>query len=148
MIRVVSGVVVIILLVVGVGLVIVNNEVRSYPRRLRITRRNLTFGRESIRLFAEHTGRFPESLREMNEYSKKGKKYRDKINWRFQPMEAISSDNPYNPSISSEHGVLDGTGGFYYNPKTGILKVNLTKPLKSYWRLYTGERKDEVPAEW
>jgi len=80
----------------------------------------------------------------MNEYAKKDEKYRAKIKWRLPLMESISS---YHPSNSSEHGVLDDTGGLYYNPKTGVLKVNLTKTLKSYWRLYSGERKDEVPAE-
>jgi len=145
MARVVFWVVVIIMLVVGAGLKIVNNKVRSYPLILRSTIINLRFSRESIRLFFEQTGRFPESLHEMNEYAKKGEEYRAKIDWKFPPMECISSKNPAN---TSEHSVLDGTGGLYYNPKTGVLKVNLTKPLKSYWRFYSGERKDEVPAEW
>ena len=143
--RVVFWVVVIIMLVVGAGLKIVHNKVRSYPLILRSTIRNLRFSRESIRLFFEQTGRFPESLQEMNEYAKKGKKYRDKIDWRSPPMECISSYHSFN---TSEHGVLDDTGGLYYNPKTGVLKVNLTKPLKSYWRFYSGERRDEVPADW
>lgn len=143
--RVVFWAVVIVLLVVGAGLVIVNNLVRSYPRRLRITRTSLSFCRESIRLFNEQTGRFPESLHELNEYAKKDKKYRDRIKWRLSPMELISSYHSHN---SSEHGVLDGTGGLYYNPKTGVLKVNLMKPLKSYWRFYFGERREEVPADW
>ena len=143
--RVVFWVVVIIILVVGAGLKIVHNKVRSYPQRLLSIRFNLRFSRESIRLFFEQTGHFPESLQEMNEYAKKGKKYRDKIDWRSPPMECISRNHRLN---SSEHSVLDDTGGLYYNPKTGVLKVNLTKPLKSYWRFYSGERRDEVPADW
>lgn len=142
---VVFCIVVIIMLAVGSGLKIVHNKVRSYPLILRTTIRNLGSSRESIRLFFEQTGRFPESLSEMNEYVKKGEEYRDKIEWRTSPKEFISSKNPPN---TSEHGVLDGTGGLYYNPKIGVLKVNLTKPLKSYWRFYSGERKDEVPADW
>jgi len=143
--RVVFWVVVIIMLVVGAGLKIVHNKVRSYPLILRSTIFNLRFSRESIRLFFEQTGRFPESLQEMNEYAKKGKKYRDKIDWRSSPKEFISRNHRPN---SSEHGVLDDTGGLYYNSKTGVLKVNLTKPLKSYWRFYSGERRDEIPADW
>ena len=143
--RIVFWVVVIIMLVVVAGLIIVNNKVHSYPRRLNTTKTILKFSRESIRLFFEQTGSFPESLHEMNEYAKKDEKFRAKIKWGMPPMECISI---YHPSNSSEHDVLDDTGGLYYNPKTGELKVNLTKPLKSYWRFYSGERKDEVPADW
>lgn len=135
-------IVVTVLLVVGIGLVLITNEMRSYPRRLRLTRTNLAFGRECILLFVDQTGSFPESLHELNDY---GNKFPDKINWRFPPREAISS---YNPSNLSEHNVLDGTGGLYYNQNTGVLKVNLTKPLKSYWRLYFGKERDEIPADW
>lgn len=145
MARVVFWVVVIIMIIIGAGLLIVHNKVRSYPLILRSTIRNLRSSRESIRLFFEQTGRFPESLQEMNEYAKKGEEYRDKIEWRSSPKEFISSKHPPN---TSEHSVLDDTGGLYYNPKTGVLKVNLTKPLKSYWKFYSGERKEEVPAEW
>ena len=131
-----------VLLVVGVGLVLTTNEIRSYPRRLRSTKINLSFGRKCILLFADQTGKFPESLHELNEY---GKKFPDKINWRFPPKETITGHYPH---ILPEHNVLDGTGGLYYDPKNGELKVNLTKPLKSYWRFYFGEERDEVPADW
>jgi len=72
------------------------------------------------------------------------KNFPDKINWYFPPSESISEKQ----SNSHEHSVLDGTGGLHYNPKTGVLKVNLTKPLKSYWRFYFGKRRNEVPADW
>jgi len=101
----------------------------------------LHFSRENIRLFFEQNGRFPKSLHELNEY---GKNFPKKIKWMFPPGESISGYS----SGRSEHSVLDGTGGSYYNPETGVLKVNLTKPLKSYWRFYFGKRRNEVPADW
>jgi len=113
----------------------------NYKWRLRWTRTSLIFCRKSIRLFAEQTGRFPKTLSELNEY---GRKSPDKISWRGTPREHISARY----ANSSESNELNGTGGLYYNPNTGVLKVNLTKPLKSYWRFYFGERRDEVPAAW
>jgi len=135
------------LLVLGFALLMmsVGNEYISYSYRLRWrlhwTQVNLELSRNNIRLFAEDTGRFPKSLHELNEYVQKR---RDKMHHIRPPMDSISDDGPN----YSEHNVLDGAGGLYYNPETGELKVNLTKPLKSYWRLYFGKRRNEIPAEW
>ena len=129
------------LLLVIVGVQLVRNINRSYWSRIRGAKAMLTFSRRSIHLFAEQNGRFPDSLDELNEY---GKKFPDKIKWHFPPKVSISGK----PSNSREHSVLDGTGGLYYNSKTGELKVNLTKPLKAYWRFYFGKGKDKVPADW
>lgn len=136
-----------VLLVVGFALLMlglttwIGSENHHYLSRLRSTRLSLKFSRDSIRLFFEQNGRFPKSLDELNEY---GKKFPKEINWMFPPGESISRY----PSDLPVHTVLDGTGGLYYNPETGVLKVNLTKPLKSYWRFYFGKRRNEVPADW
>jgi hypothetical protein len=96
--------------------------------------------RRSIQLFAERNGRFPNSLNELNEY---GKKFPKQIQWYFPPKESIAGK----PN-SRERSVLDGTGGLYYNNKTGEMKFNLTKPLKFYWTFYFGKSRDDVPANW
>lgn len=129
------------LLLFIVGVLLVSNINHSYRLRIRGAQVMLLFGRRSIRLFAEQNGRFPDSLDELNEY---GKKFSDKIDWYFPSRESISGK----PSNSREHSVLDGTGGLYYNSKTGELKLNLTRPLKSYWRFCLGEKRDKVPADW
>ena len=128
-------------LLVAIGLALAVNIDHSYRNRINSTGLNLTFARRSIRLFAEQNGRFPDSLQELNEY---GRKFPDKIQWYFAPRECISQK----PSNSCEHSILDGTGGLYYDAKKGVLRVNLTKPLKSYWRFYFREKRDEVPADW
>ena len=125
-------------LVVGLGLVVKTDH--SYWSRMRAAKINLSFARRSISIFAKQNGRFPVSLHELEEYQEK---FPDNIPWRFTPSESIVGK----PN-SREHSVLDGTGGLYYNPKTGELKLNLTKPLKSYWRFYLGEERNEVPADW
>ena len=131
---------VIAILLCTIGLALVLNRANFYRERLRMTRWNLAFTRRSIRLFAEKNGRFPDSLRELNEY---GKEFRDEIQLYFVPSEFIAGK-----SNRSEHSILNGTGGLYYDPKTGELKLNLTKPLKSYWKFYFGDEKDHIPADW
>jgi len=143
----VSDVLITVLFVVGFTLLMwglsmcVVTKYHDYSSRLRATRLSLHFTRKSIRLFFEQNGTFPKSLQELNEY---GKKFPKEIDWMFPPGESISGY----PSDLPEHSILDGTGGLYYNPETGVLKVNLTNPLKSYWRFYFGKRRNEIPADW
>jgi len=132
---------ILLLFIVGMMLLLVRNINRSYWSRIQGAKAMLMFSRRSIELFDEQNGRFPDSLDELNEY---GKKFPEKISWYFPPKESISGK----PSNSREHHVLDGIGGLYYNSKTGELKLNLTRSLKSYWRFYLGEKRNEVPADW
>jgi len=129
-----------LVLVTGLSLIINKNH-SFYLYKVRTTKANLLFSRRSIRLFVEQNGRFPNSLVELNEY---GKKFPDKIQWYFTSSESISKSSPN----YSEHSILDGTGGLYYNPETGELKINLTKPLKYYCRFYFGEKRKETPSNW
>ena len=105
---------------------------------LRIQSTNLMFVRRSIRLYAEQNNRFPDSLDQLAQY---GEKFRDEIAWYAHPKDLIT-DN------STEHSVLDGTGGLYYDPNNGDLKLNLTRPLKSYWIFYFEKKRNDVPANW
>ena len=43
---------------------------------------------------------------------------------------------------------LDGNGGWYYDSKTGEVRVNLIAPLKEYFLFYFEKDKNEIPAEW
>ena len=135
-----SSVLLIGTLLTTIGLVLEMNMSHSYQSRIESSSINLRFARRSIRLFTEQNGRFPDSLHELNEY---GEKFPDKTQYFFSPSELIAGKRNYD-----EHSVLDGTGGLYYNPKTGELKLNLTKPLKSYWKFYFGKKRSEVPADW
>ena len=120
------------------GLVLLININNSYRLKLRIQKINLALSRTNIRLFAEQNGKFPDSLHELNEYKKQ---------FPVTPKEFIA-EFIAGKSDPSEHSVLDGKGGLYYNSKTGELKLNLLRPLKSYWRFYLGEKRNEVPADW
>jgi len=43
---------------------------------------------------------------------------------------------------------LNGKGGFYYDPNTGELRLNLTEPVKHYVPGYKGRYADEIPSSW
>ena len=127
---------VVVIVVVPLVLVVVKNL--YHERTIQMQKVNLRLIRRSIGLYAEQNCKFPDSLDELNEY---GSKFRDEIAWYCHPEEAITRN-------STEHSVLDGTGGLYYDPNNGDLKLNLTKPLKSYWIFYFGKKRNDVPADW
>ena len=127
---------VVVLVTVPLVLVwIINLHHRDAIRKQKVS---LFLCRRSIGLYAKQNGKFPDSLNEFNEY---GGKFRDEINWHSRPKDSITGN-------STEHSVLDGTGGLYYDPNNGDLKLNLTKPLKSYWIFYFGKNRNDVPADW
>jgi len=127
---------VVVIAVIPLVLVVVINS--HYRLRIKEQKTNLLFSRRSIDVYAEKNGKFPDSLDELNKY---GSEFRDEIDWYCHPMNLITRK-------STEHSVLDGTGGLYYDPNKGDLKLNLTKPLKSYWKFYFGEKRNDVPADW
>ena len=49
---------------------------------------------------------------------------------------------------SNEYNILNGKGGFYYNNKTGEVRINLTQPLSDYFLIYIGGKGEEIPADW
>ena len=128
------------ILLVTIGLVWTWILGNSYRWRLQPTINNLVLSRRSIELFTEQNGRFQDSLHELWEYWKNHPERRE---WPGPSGECISAK-----LNSTESSVLDGTGGLYYDPKIGELKINLTKPLKSYWRFYFGKKRNEIPADW
>ena len=127
---------VVVIAIVPLVLVVARNA--HYGSTIRDQKWNLRFIRRSIDLYAEQNRKFPDSLDQLNEY---GTKFRNEIAWYCPPKELITKN-------STEHSLLDGAGGLYYDPKSGTLKLNLTKPLRSYWWLYFGEKRDEIPADW
>ena len=49
---------------------------------------------------------------------------------------------------SSESAVLNGKGGWYYDRKTGDIRINLTQPVKHYMKWYFGFDRNEKPSDW
>ncbi len=48
----------------------------------------------------------------------------------------------------SEHDTLNGKVNWYYNKNKGEVRINLTKPLKYYFKLYYKSDRDEIPSGW
>jgi hypothetical protein len=129
-----------ILLILG-ALIVLSMARRNnlyYLQGVRGTRSCLDFSRSAIDDFVKQTHRFPNSLAELGAYME-GQRWA-----RPTPGEWISNRR----GDFTEHRGLDGTGGIYYNPGTGEIRVNLTKPVGHYRRTYFGPRRDEVPADW
>lgn len=86
-------------------------------------------------------GRYPLSLYEINQYAKNNQK----AGFRIKPFREHLSHSKGN---ANDYHVLNGKQGWYYDPNTGEVKVNLTKPVKHYMWFYFGKERNEIPANW
>ena len=72
----------------------------------------------------------------------------------FENKENYSYRSPNKEYISSEegsdqeHNTLNGKGGWYYNKETGVLVININKPLKSCFKKYYYRNRNQIPSEW
>jgi hypothetical protein len=118
----------------------VYTQQRSCWERMRATEHRLNHTRDWIQDFRRETGSLPVSLEQLERWERT---LPGAFGHEFPPIEQISGH-----ANSSEHITLDGRGGFFYDPNTGDIRVNLTKPVRHYWPWYFGERRDEIPADW
>lgn len=117
------------------------NANSSYSYRVRNTQMNYARAKSSIDYFHSRIGRNPNSLAEMREYAKE---YPKEQAMRTVLKEYISDPN----GNSAEYDTLNGQGGWYYNPNTGKIKVNITEPVSGYFKWYFGPQRNTIPAEW
>jgi hypothetical protein len=138
----------IILLLLGyLFLVLTGMGANDRSDLVHFTGSDLHYARHCIRTFKKDVGRFPKSVQELYEYGKRiPEGDSERLHWRFPFMERISRN--WRTEGAREHAKLDGSGGLFYNPENGDIKVNLTKPLRYYWRGYSGGKQDEIPADW
>jgi hypothetical protein len=113
-----------------------------YGKEVQWTKVSLIILRENIAKFKQAEGRIPESLAELQTHIAKdtGSQYTNRDN-----REHISIKE----GLADEHSKLDGKGGWFYDNKTGEVRVNLTDPLKLYFpHYYVIGKRNQVPAEW
>jgi hypothetical protein len=113
----------------------------SYPTRVLWTRQSLEHIRASIECFKETEGRYPTSSAELHDRG--GEKGKIQVLPEHR-KEYISQQT----GVEQEHSQLDGGGGWYYNSNMGEIRVNLTKPLKNYFKIYLRGDRNEIPSEW
>lgn len=84
--------------------------------------------------------RYPHSLAEFREYHARG----GNLFWEEMYVDLTSGKQRDVP----EYRELNDKGGYYYDPNVGEVRLNLTRPVKSYLLWYRGEWADHVPANW
>lgn len=124
-------------LVVAIGQVWYQSKCKN---RLRATRVYLGATRESIQAFYEYKGRYPDSLDEFRRCAQAG----GSGVWEKMLVD-LTSDRQ---SDVPEYRELNDKGGYYYDPNSGEIRLNLTRPVSEYFKWYRGPLKDEVPSSW
>lgn len=110
--------------------------VQDYSKRVYYTKLDLIRARNQVMNVKKLLNAYPKSMIGIH------KKYKE-YTW-YLPKEFISDPN----GRSDENYVLNGQGGWYYDPKSGEVKVNITKPVKHYLKYYVGKHRNEIPADW
>lgn len=109
--------------------------------------------RNSVLWFKQENGFFPENIGEIERYIEKMNIDRNemKLNGKhvlfFLPSyhsDRISTSEGNNREYIS----LNNNGGFYYDRIKGEVRINLTRPLKTYFIVYLGKDRNEIPSSW
>ena len=109
----------------------------KFEKRIRANKVVLEASRSGIMAFYEVNGRYPKSFDEFRQWSKGGL-------WDKMFVDLTSDKQSYVP----EYRQLNDKGGYYYDPNTGEVRLNLTRPVKEYLKWYSGEYKDQIPSSW
>ncbi len=132
------------LLVLG-GISIVLHFCASYTfpkvKTINRSRVGLNVVRAMIKSFNEENHRYPSSLNELKKYHSSTNPDNDGDVWF---LEVITNSI----GVNKESDVLDGQGGWYYNNKIGEVRLNITKPIKHYWKFYWGQGRKDIPSDW
>ena len=105
--------------------------------RIKVIKVYLEATRKGIQVFFENNGRYPDSFNEFRKLSRGGV-------WNKMIVD-LTSDKQSNVP---EYRQLNDKGGYYYDPNTGEIRLNLTRPVKEYLKWYNGRYKDQIPSSW
>jgi len=109
--------------------------------RIRVTIIYLKAIRNGIQVYYKLNGRYPDSLSEFRQWVKG-----DKIDTAWSKMYVdLTSEKQ---SDIPEYREMNDKGGYYYDPNTGEIRLNLTRPVKEYLKWYEGKLRDQVPSSW
>lgn len=114
------------------------DQTRAKIRSLKVI---LDATRNNIAIFEKKERRYPKSLKELKGYIEENP---DLGFVELRLVENILSKEDNN----KEYRVLNGEGGLFYNRDNGEIKVNLTKPVKHYKKLYFAKYRNEIPSDW
>jgi hypothetical protein len=97
--------------------------------------------RSDLNAYYDQKGGYPNTLEELAQFGENNPNSGIKPKL---PKEYISQKI----GCSLEHDSLNGKGGWYYDNAAGDIKVNVTTPIRNYFKLYFGEERNEIPSEW
>ena len=93
-------------------------------------------------LFHKQFQRYPNTLSEIKELANAEDKGKFKYSLR-ENKEFLSSEQ----GCDSEYNVLNNEGGWFYNPNDGRVKINLNKPMHTYFSNYFYKGRNTVPSD-
>jgi hypothetical protein len=124
---------------IAAGLVVHDRVQRQTDARDRVVgaRTCLESVRSDVENYVKENGHYPPSLHELWQ-------------WRFPKGDARLGRSPLEKNRDEEPECrnLDGKGGWCYDPNTGKVRINITRPVKEYLPHYAGPKPDDIPAEW
>lgn len=95
--------------------------------------------RRGIRFFHEQNGAHPDSL----------SGFRRALVSNSDGLFPLPIDLTGRPQATvPEHRELNDCGGYFYDPNTGEIRLNLTRPVKEYLHFYDGRFAEEIPSTW
>ena len=108
--------------------------------RIRVVKSGLWNLRMAIKLVHHNNGQYPDSLAQVLSSMRQG----DSGNWDRFHVDLTSDRQEAIP----EYRELNSKGGYFYDPNSGEIRLNLTQPVRVYLPRYTGKYADRIPAEW
>ncbi len=136
---------VIVLLLVGVSLFL--DDFAMYNKKILWTSRELKRARANVEWFHDKTGSFPITLEEIKRYAEQNPE-KQVSGYDFLRNRLCNEFISCVKGNTDEYHVLNGRGGWFYDPNTGIVKVNLNEPLKHYLKFYFGKERNSIPSDW
>ncbi len=113
-----------------------------YYKRLALSISSLECIRSNLELYKQEQGNYPQTLKDLQEYVSQvdSEGYFNRENKEYI---SIMTGN------YTEFNTLNGEGGWYYNKENGEVRINITQPLKNYFKNdLKFSRRNKVPADW
>lgn len=113
-----------------------------YFKRLALSLSSLKCIRSNIELYKQEQGNYPQTLKDLQEYASQvdSEGYFNRENKEY--ISTVTGND-------KEFSTLNDKGGWYYNKESGEVRINITQPLKHYFKKDLNfSRRNKIPSEW
>lgn len=108
--------------------------------RIGAIRVSLKTMRRYVQFLREERGCYPDSFAQLRQSLGRS----GSANWDRMYVDLTSNRQERVP----EYRALNGKGGYYYDPNSGEIRLNLTMPVRQYLYWYRGSYADQIPSQW